>query len=63
MPAEPILKTTYTPDDVSCDLGTASIMLNGVAIFSGAVDNACTQLDVTFAARTRLRRGDAAALT
>ena len=44
IPAEPVLKSTYTADDVACVLGTSAIALNGVAFFSGAINEQCGQL-------------------
>lgn len=41
----PILRPE--PLDISCTLNQIAIALNGISIFSGAVDGACTKLDVT----------------
>ena len=38
IPAEPILKDSYTAEDTKCEMGTIAYALNGVALFSGAVD-------------------------
>ena len=46
VPAEPILKTTYTPEDVKCEMGPIAYALNGVSIFSGSVSSDCETLDV-----------------
>jgi len=46
VPAAPILKTTYTADDVKCEMGAIAYALNGVSIFSGAVESDCSILDV-----------------
>ena len=46
VPAHPILKTTYTADDVKCEMGAIAYALNGVSIFSGAVESDCSILDV-----------------
>ena len=43
----PILKTSYTKDDTKCEMGAIAYALNGVSIFSGAVDSECGILDVT----------------
>ena len=47
VPALPIPKTTYTVDDVKCEMGAIAYALNGVSIFSGAVESDCSILDVT----------------
>lgn len=47
VPAEPVLKATYAADDTKCVTGAIAYALNGVSIFSGAVDNECGILDVT----------------
>ena len=44
IPANPIIAASTT--DISCALGELAIALNGVSIYSGAVDTFCTQLDV-----------------
>ena len=44
IPASPVIATSTR--DVSCTLGEIATALNGVSIYSGAVDTACTQLDV-----------------
>ena len=44
IPAEPVLATRNS--SVECTVGTIALALNGVAIFSGAVDSSCTLLDV-----------------
>ena len=46
VPASPVLKTTYTAEDTKCEMGAIAYALNGVSIFSGAVDTACSILDV-----------------
>ncbi|KAH8066305.1 hypothetical protein JL722_738 [Aureococcus anophagefferens] len=46
VPASPVLKATHTADDVKCQMGPVAYALNGVAIFSGAVDTSCGALDV-----------------
>ncbi|KAH8093989.1 hypothetical protein JL720_3969 [Aureococcus anophagefferens] len=50
VPASPVLKATHTADDVKCQMGPIAYALNGVAIFSGAVDTSCGALDVADAA-------------
>ena len=44
IPASPVIATSTS--DVSCDMGILSVALNGVSIYSGAVDSSCTLLDV-----------------
>ena len=44
IPASPVIATSTT--DMTCSLGAMAIALNGVSIYSGAVDDQCTQLDV-----------------
>ena len=46
VPAVPVLKTSYTADDTKCEMGAIAYALNGVSIFSGAVDSDCSILDV-----------------
>ena len=38
VPASPVLKTRYTADDTKCEMGEIAYALNGVSIFSGAVE-------------------------
>ena len=45
VPAEPVLATSTS--DQRCALGPIAIAINGVSIYSGAVDQQCAQLDVT----------------
>jgi len=44
IPSEPIFATNRT--SLTCQLGPIGIALNGVSLYSAAVDQACTQLDV-----------------
>ena len=44
IPAYPVFATEV--NYVKCELGAIAIALNGVSIYSGAVDSACTTLDV-----------------
>ena len=44
IPANPVIAASTT--DVSCNTGNIAIALNGVSLFSGAVDNQCNLLDV-----------------
>ena len=44
IPAYPVFATEV--NYVQCELGAIAIALNGVSIYSGAVDSACTTLDV-----------------
>ena len=39
VPASPVLKTRYTADDTKCEMGEIAYALNGVSIFSGAVES------------------------
>ena len=45
IPASPVL-VSGTPTDKTCTLGAIAIALNGVSIYSGAVNGECDQLDV-----------------
>lgn len=45
IPAEPVIATTST--DMECAMGDIAVALNGVSIYSGAVDTSCELLDVT----------------
>ncbi|KAK3284955.1 hypothetical protein CYMTET_7421 [Cymbomonas tetramitiformis] len=45
IPANPVIATETS--SVECVLGAIAIALNGVSIFSGAVDTECTKLEVT----------------
>ena len=47
IPASPVLISGSGTVDKTCTLGAIAISLNGVSIYGGAVDSACTQLDVT----------------
>jgi len=46
VPASPVF-VTGDLTDLTCKLGPIALALNGVAIFSGAVDDTCTQIDPT----------------
>ena len=43
IPANPVIAASV--NDVECQTGEVAIALNGVSLFSGAVDNDCTLLD------------------
>jgi len=45
IPAEPVLKTSGTTS-VECEMGAIAVALNGVSIYSGAVDGQCNKVDV-----------------
>ena len=44
VPANPVIAASV--NDIECQTGTVALALNGVSLFSGAVDNACSILDV-----------------
>ena len=44
IPASPVIAASVT--DIECQTGTVALALNGVSLFSGAVDNQCSILDV-----------------
>ena len=50
IPANPILKSSYTPGELDCSMGAIAYALNGIGFYSGAVgydaDGNCPQLDV-----------------
>ena len=50
VPANPILKSSYTPGELDCSMGPIAYALNGIGFYSGAVgydaDGNCPQLDV-----------------
>jgi len=46
IPAEPVLQTSGTLTDTECQVGSIGVALNGVALYSGAVDSDCTLVDV-----------------
>ena len=50
IPANPILKSSYTPAELDCSMGAIAYALNGIGFYSGAVgydaDGNCPQLDV-----------------
>ena len=50
VPANPILKSSYTPGELDCSMGAIAYALNGIGFYSGAVgydaDGNCPQLDV-----------------
>jgi len=50
IPANPILKSSYTPKELDCSMGAIAYALNGIGFYSGAVgydaDGNCPQLDV-----------------
>ena len=47
IPAAPVLQPNGAATSVECVMSNIAIALNGVGIFSGAVDQNCNQLDVT----------------
>ena len=50
IPANPILKSSYTAKELDCSMGAIAYALNGIGFYSGAVgydaDGNCPQLDV-----------------
>ena len=50
IPANPILKSSYTPGELDCSMGAIAYALNGIGFYSGAVGfvsgGPCPQLDV-----------------
>ena len=50
IPANPILKSSYTPGELDCSMGAIAYALNGIGFYSGAVgydeNGNCPQLDV-----------------
>ena len=50
VPANPILKSSYTAKELDCSMGAIAYALNGIGFYSGAVgydaDGNCPQLDV-----------------
>ena len=50
IPANPILKSSYTPKELDCSMGAIAYALNGIGFYSGAVGydahGNCPQLDV-----------------